>query len=284
MTLRNSGIALFVLILLYLKTNVSAQELSLQVNTGLMNYGGDLRTSFFTFNQSQLTAGANIIYRVNNFGLRAGLTYGNIKADDKFSERNLSFKSVVTEFNFCLEYDFLSADKERKFIPYIFAGIGFYHYNPYTIYNSQKVYLRPLSTEGEGLPVYPDRKVYSLTNFEDPFGMGIKYKLSSNFLIGIEFNSRLLYTDYLDDVSKKYPDKNELFKDRGQLAVDLSFRGDELNPSAPFPQGKTRGNPHQNDNYYTSVITLTYIFPDHALFGNLSGHSKHSLNCPKKVH
>lgn len=271
----------FITVLLFLKTDLNAQKLSVQLNTGLMNYGGDLKTAFFTVDQSQLTAGANIMYSVNHFALRAGLVYGNIQANDKFPERNLSFKSAITEFNFCLEYDFLSADKEHKLIPYVFAGIGFYHYNPYTIFNSQKVYLRPLSTEGEGLSIYPDKKVYQLTNFEDPLGIGVRYRLSSSFLIGIEFNSRLLFTDYLDDVSTRYPDKNELFKAKGQLAVDLSFRGNEIDPTLPFPTVKIRGNPHQNDNYYTSVITLTYVFPDHSLFGNSFGHSRHSLNCPK---
>lgn len=273
---------LFALILLYFE-NVNAQNLCVQLNIGLMNYGGDLRSEFFTFNQSHLTAGANVMYNVNHFTLRTGFAYGNVEANDKFTDRNLSFKSSITEFNFCLEYDFFHAEKDSKLIPYVFAGIGFYHYNPFAIYNSQKVYLRPLSTEGEGLSKYPDRKVYSLTNFEDPFGVGIKYKLSTNFLVGVEFNSRLLFSDYLDDVSKKYPDENELFKAKGQLAVDLSYRGNQTNPTQGFPSGRARGNPHQNDNYYTSIITLTYMFPEGGLFSNGS-HGRHSLNCPRKVH
>ena len=288
MILKNFWVALFVLILLCFKMEVYTQALSLQVNTGLINYGGDLQTKPFTFNQSQLTAGAALIYRVKNFALRAGFNYGNVKADDnktaRFAARNLNFKSAITEGSLCLEYNFFQADPENKFMPYIFAGIGFYHFNPYTFFNSQKVFLRPLSTEGEGLSVYPDRKVYTLTNFEDPFGIGFKYKLSSNFLIGIEFNSRLLYSDYLDDVSTTYPDQSELFKAKGQLAVDLSYRGDEINTSTPYPTGKGRGNPRQNDNYYTSVLTMTYIFPDHGLFGQSSARGRHSINCPKKVH
>ncbi len=287
MNLKKLPFALFILLLTSIENEISAQEFGLQINGGLMNYGGDLQTKLYTFNESQLTAGANLIYQVKNFALRAGFTYGSVHADDKkvdaFANRNLSFKSIITEGSLCLEYDFFSADNDHKLIPYVFAGIGVYHYNPYTTYNSQKVYLQPLGTEGEGLTIYPDRKMYSLTNFEDPLGIGVKYKLSSNFLIGIEFNSRFLYTDYLDDVSKTYPDENELFKERGQLAVDVSFRGDELNPALTYPSGKLRGNSHHNDNYYTSVLTLTYIFSGNSLFKNSFGHSKHSINCPKKV-
>lgn len=287
MILKKILFGLFVLILTWFNKNANAQQLSLQINTGLMNYGGDLQAQFFTFKESKLTAGATVMYQVKNFGLRAGFTYGSVKGNDmdtkQLENRHLNFRSTITEANFCLQYDFFAADKDRKLIPYLFAGIGIYHFNPYTFYNSQKVYLQPLGTEGEGLSIYPERKMYSLTNFEDPFGIGVKYKLSSNLLIGIEFNSRLLYSDYLDDVSKTYPDENELFKGHGQLAVDLSFRGDEIDPAAPYPQGKKRGNPHQNDNYYTSVVTLTYIFSDRALFGNSFGHAGHSINCPKKV-
>jgi hypothetical protein len=288
MNLKKLPFALFILFLTCLKTEIHAQQLGLQINAGLMNYGGDLQTKVYTFNEAELTAGANLLYQVNNFVLRAGFTYGSIQGDDKkiqqFAHRNLNFKSTITEASLCLEYDFFSADKDRKLIPYIFAGIGVYHYNPYTSYNSQKVYLQPLGTEGEGLSIYPHRKIYSLTNLEDPFGVGVKYKLLSNLLIGIEFNSRYLYTDYLDDVSRTYPDENELFKQRGQLAVDVSFRGDEINPGLPYPSGNKRGNPKQNDNYYTSVITLTYLFFGNSLFGNSFGRNKHSLSCPKKVH
>lgn len=278
----------FILLFCLIKTNVHAQ-LGIQINTGLMNYGGDLQRSPYTFNEARLTAGAALTYNINKFVLSAGLVYGNIQADDKkakiYKERNLNFKSAISEFNFCVEYDYMPR-KENKLIPYVFAGVGAYHYNPYTYYDSQKVYLQPLGTEGEGLSIFPDKKLYALTNIEVPLGIGVKYKVSSDLLIGIEFNSRLIFTDYLDDVSDKYPDKNILFKEHGQLAVDLSYRGDELNPGSTFPTGGTRGNPHQNDNFYTSVITFTYIFPNQHLFGNSSGHGRRaaSINCPKKIH
>ena len=287
MSFKNLPFALFILFLTCLKNEIRAQEFGLQINAGLMNYGGDLQSQVYTFNEAKFTAGIGLRYQINKFAVRADFNYGNIEGDDKKSNvmrRNLNFKSTITEGNLCLEYNFFSADKGMKIMPYIFAGIGVYHYNPYTYYNNQKVFLQPLGTEGEGLSIYPNRKIYSLTNFENPFGIGARYSLSSNLLIGVEFNSRFLYTDYLDDVSKKYPDENELFKQHGQLAVDVSFRGDELDPSLPYPSNGTRGNPKHNDNYYTSVITLTYIFSGHSLFGNSFGHNKHSLNCPKKVH
>ena len=277
-----------VLLICLFKVDANAQ-LSFQINTGLMNYGGDLQRNSYTFNQSRLTAGAALLYSFHNFVLRGALSYGGIQADDAKTQvnasRNLNFKSSISEFNACLEYD-IRIHEDSKFIPYVFAGVGVFHFNPYTFYDSKKVFLQPLTTEGEGLSIYPNTKPYALTKREYPLGLGAKYKITNNLLAGIEFNSRIIFTDYLDDVSNDYPDKNILLKERSQLAVDLSFRGDEIHSAATFPAaGKPRGNPKQNDNFYSSVVTLTYTIPQ-PNFGSASAHGRQaaSISCPKKVH
>ena len=275
-----------ILFLCFVTINASAQ-LGMQLNLGLMNYGGDLQSKNYTFNEANFTGGAALIYTINSIVLRAGFNYGGVQASDAetqaFAKRNLSFKTNISEGSFCIEYDY-NPHQEKKIMPYIFAGVGVFHYNPYAIYDSQKVYLQPLGTEGQGLAIYPDRKFYKLTDFEVPLGIGVKYKLSSSFIIGVEFNSRLLFTDYLDDVSNVYPDESELYKARGQLAIDLSFRGNEINSNATFPSaGAPRGNAGQKDNYYSSIVTLTYIFSN-SLFGSPGNRkSLKALNCPKKV-
>lgn len=270
-------------------STVDAQELSLQLNTGLMNYAGDLQPKGFTFSGSQLTGGAAAMVRVNHFVLRAGFNYGDVQGDDKQTinkVRNLNFKSAIAEFNGCLQYDIISPDRDSKIIPYVFAGAGIFHFNPYTYYDSVKVYLQPLGTEGEGLPGTPSRNYYKLTDFEALAGLGFMYKLSSNWKIGLEFCSRFLRTDYLDDVSRSYPNRDKLLSAHGKLAVDVSFRGDELDPNLTFPSGKKRGNPQNNDNYYTSVLTVTYTFSKISLFNSGNGgfgHNRHYLDCPKKL-
>ena len=267
---------------------IHAQQLSLQISPGLMNYGGDLQNKVYTFQQSNFSLGAGVIYSINKISLRARLTYGKIKGDDlhntKFKDRNLSFASNIGEASLTLEYDLHLLDETQKFTPYIFAGVGLFHFNPYTFYDSQKVYLRPVGTEGQGLAAYPDKKLYPLTQFAIPIGIGIKYKISDRIILGLEFSSRFLFTDYIDDVSGKYPDENELFKQRGQRAVDLSFRGNEIDPSLQFPSGKIRGNPNHNDNYYTSSFSFIYVLPQGSLFssGKKSRNYK-SMDCPKNV-
>jgi len=269
--------------------NITFAQLSVQIAPGIMNYGGDIQNKIYTFQEGNFAISGTLIYSFNKFSARAGMTFGKVMGDDLkgtgYETRNLSFNSNITEGSAALQYDLFLLDDNHKITPYAFAGVGVFHFDPYTYYDSQKVYLQPLGTEGQGLPAYPDKKVYSLTQFEIPFGVGVKYKLSERFLIGIEFCSRFLFTDYLDDISTTYPDENELFKGRGQLAVDVSYRGDEFDPSNPYPlEGAARGNPSHNDNYYTTTFTLTYVFSEHSFFNNGSGGKKNkAVNCPKNV-
>ncbi|MEP6465563.1 MAG: DUF6089 family protein [Parafilimonas sp.] len=283
--------ALFFCVIIFISYNpVKAQELSVQISPGIMNYGGDLQAAVYTFQNANFSMAANVIYRVKNFSLKGGVTYGKVKGDDLtntgYKTRNLSFISNIADASLCLQYDLFLMEDNRNFTPYVFAGAGVFHFNPYAIYNSQKVYLQPLGTEGQGLSIYPDKKIYSLTQPEVPFGIGFKYKVSDHVLIGLEFSTRYLFTDYLDDVSGRYPDENELFKQRGQLAVDLSFRANEIDLSLPFPSGQQRGNPKQNDNYYTSTFSFIYVFSKRS--GYNAGSSNHNrkaqrIDCPKRV-
>ncbi|MEO8713188.1 MAG: DUF6089 family protein, partial [Parafilimonas sp.] len=144
-----------------------AQQLSMQISPGLMNYGGDLQNKVYTFQEANFSLSAGVIYSINKISLRSRFTVGKIKGNDlhntKYKNRNLSFASNISEASVTLEYDLHLLDEPQKFTPYIFAGVGLFHFNPYTFYDSQKVYLQPLGTEGQGLAVYPGKKNYSLT-------------------------------------------------------------------------------------------------------------------------
>src|SRR5262249_19248779 len=143
-----------------------------------------------------------------------------VGAADKFNKpslqpRNLSFETQILEWNVLAEYTLLDMDKKR-FSPYVFAGAALYHFNPYTHDSvGNKVYLQPLSTEGEGLPQYPNEKEYSLTQFAVPMGAGVKLRITDNVILAYEIGFRKLFTDYLDDVSNKYVDETILLNARG---------------------------------------------------------------------
>ena len=95
-----------------------------------------------------------------------------------------------------------------------------------------KTFLKPLSTEGQGFQ--PGVKEYKLWQLNIPFGLGAEYSLNEDMRVGIEMGYRKLFTDHLDDVSGNYVDESRLLTARGQTAVDLAYRGDEVG-AGPYP-------------------------------------------------
>jgi hypothetical protein len=159
-----------------------------------------------------------------------------------------------------------------------------YHFDPYTYDTAnQKVYLHPLTTEGQGLPQYG--KPYALTQLAIPFGAGLKFKLTERVILGAEIGLRKLFTDYLDDVSTNYAAASDLLQARGQQAVDLAFRSDELvGGTTNYPEkGTQRGGSSVKDWYYFSGIHLSFRFGNSGSGSNgkRSGGRSSSLGCPK---
>lgn len=260
---------------------ISAQGLHIGIFGGPSAYNGDLADGFFPKKVSNLAAGITVS---KDFGpqarLRGGLTYTVVGGADRYStnagrvQRNLSFETSIIEFSVLGEY-YLFDLAEKRFSPYVFGGGAVFHYNPYAMYgNNQKAYLRPLSTEGQGLPGYG--KKYSLTQPAIPFGGGFKYLLSDKIEIGVELGLRKLFTDYLDDVSTNYADQAELLAAKGQLAVDLSYRGDEVTGGSPaYPaKGYIRGS-KLKDWYYIGGVHLIFN-----LGGGYGGGHKSHMGCP----
>jgi hypothetical protein len=170
----------------------------------------------------------------------------------------------------------------HRFSPYIFAGVAVYHFDPYAYDTSgNKVYLKPLSTEGEGLPQYPDRKLYGLTQLAIPFGAGIKLRISESVVIAYEISFRKLFTDYLDDVSTAYVDETTLLNAKGPKAVEMAYRGGEIKGGDPtYPgDGTKRGGPNAKDWYYTSGIRISIAI--NPIKDNY--YRRGSIDCPPKL-
>ncbi len=272
---------------------LQAQELdkstTLSLFTGAINYQGDLNPNSFKFTHSNFAGGIIIRKPLNRwFTLRAGVTMGKIKADDKWNRdylqiRNLNFTSDIKEAYLGLEVTVLDISSKR-FTPYLYGGIAVFHFNPWTYDNSRtKTYLKPLSTEGQGLPQYPTQKSYNLTQLALPFGGGLKFAVTDGFSIGIEFSQRKTFTDYLDDVSSHYVDRDVLLQAKGAKTVELSFREDELPNGRPlFPAyGEQRGTPSEMDWYY--FFGLTMEFKLNTLGGLFkSNKSVSSQRCPNR--
>lgn len=254
--------------LIFVTSALCAQPVRLHLMAGFANYSGDIQQKRFTLNQSNAVIGAGATYNITDkFALRSDYSFAHLGADDKFNKaslrvRNLNFKTIIQELNLLGEYDILNTS-DHRLTPYIFAGIGVFKFSPYTTDSAgNKVFLVGLSTEGQGLPGYPARKVYKRTQFNIPLGGGVKFALSEDLFVGFEIGVRKLFTDYLDDVSTTYVDRNTLLNQKGQQAVDYAFRGDELKPPLAYPaDGALRGNSKRNDYYYYGQFRISFRMP-----------------------
>jgi len=278
------------LICLIFPVVLSAQErFHFTLFGGFSNYQGDLQQRTVTFDQSNGAFGAGIKYDItSHIAIRSSFNYGRVQGDDKVNKpslqvRNLHFQSRILELNLLGEYTFFDLN-EKRFSPYVFGGIAVFHFNPYTQDTlGNKVFLQPLSTEGQGLPGNADRQPYKLTQFAIPFGAGIKLRINDNTVLGYEFGFRKTFTDYLDDVSKTYVDPVALALERGPKAVEMSYRGGEIKGGNPvYPaDGTMRGGSKLKDWYYFTGITLSVGINrgNNSLFGN--GDRKSRPDCPK---
>jgi len=233
-------------------------------------------------------------------GLRASLNYGRIEGDDGLIKgkggdeetrlaRNLSFRSTILEATIMAEVYptvFLEEDPDDvtgRLRPYGVIGLGAFHFNPQTNVRSSTgddiwVDLKPLHTEGEGFSEYPDRKNYSLTQMNIPMGVGIKYYVSQNFNISFEIIHRKTFTDYIDDVSTRFVDPalftKYLSPSQAALASQLSNRSPQRGINTAYAPGAKRGDPKQNDAYFTAGFKLAFRI------NNGSDRWRNSTHCP----
>lgn len=229
-------------------------------------YIGDLNPMGH-FNQFTKPAGG-LVFRYNfnpRLSARANLLFGAIEGDDSFSDspaqqqRNLYFKSNISELSTQLEFNFLDyaiGDEKHEFTPYIFGGLAGFVFKPQAKVNNNWVDLQPLGTEGQGLPGASTKKKYKLMQISLPFGVGVKANLSKNIGVSIEWGMRKTFTDYLDDVSTTYYDPIKLAAKRGALAAQLSDPSIGTDPQYGNV-GRQRGNPTTTDWYSFAGIALT---------------------------
>jgi len=221
-------------------------------------------------------------YRALKFlAFRADFNYMRVYGSDELTKepvrnnRNLSFRSPITEISALIEvtsqittignrYHIKKTLKRRykssnQYV-YGFIGIGAFLFNPQALYNGSWVDLQPLSTEGQGLPGGP--KQYRKVSTCIPFGLGYRLSISRKLTIGLEYNFRKTFTDYIDDVSGVYYDKNLLLQYKGPVAVALSDPSKGDIPGATSPNadgtGAQRGD-IQRDSYMCIELKIGYF-------------------------
>ncbi len=186
---------------------------------GAMYYTGDLARNWVISNTG--FAGM-ILLRTNvndHISLRIAYTGGNAKGNDTNKPvdafavaRASSFSIFVSEFSGSFEYYFLDYRSKRAAVnwsPYFHGGLGVF-----------------------GMIGHKNKNAtFSTVQLALPLGIGVKYQPVKQWAIGIEFGARVLFFDYLDNISE----------------------GDVFNKDYQY------GNKYDNDNYYYVGITVSKI-------------------------
>ena len=242
------------------------QEGEFGITGGLSHYFGDLDNNA-DLSHPNIAFGAYFRRQFGNYtALRLSGNYAFLAYSDAYSNnvyqqrRNLSFNTNIFEvtlqgdFNF---FKFIPTDRAHAFTPYATVGLGFFSYNPYAFYQNQKVYLRPLHTEGETF--YEGRKEYGTIAMCFPIGFGVKYAITDQFNLSFEVTQRFTTTDYIDDVSKTYIGINNFPSTAGGKSLAGIMQDRSFETGTPIGiEGRQRGFSKQNDQYATAVLGISF--------------------------
>lgn len=217
------------------------------MGVGGMYYQGDLKeTAIPDFRTVKLCYGGGIHYQPGDFiGFDLNYLRGKLEGDDKYAlsaskrNRNLRFLTKIDDISLRVTVNFLS-EYPNSFVPYAIAGVGVFHFNPMR----DGVALQPVGTEGQGIPGYP--APYSLWQVNFPLGLGVKYMFGCRFGVKLEAVYHKLLTDYLDDVSDKYPDPSVLSAQAAYLSDPNIVPDNRVN----------RGNPAFKDSWIDLNLSL----------------------------
>jgi hypothetical protein len=270
----------------YWKTH--RQELSF--GFGISNFLGELggrneigAPFVWDLELSQTRPAASFSYRYHiarKQALRLGFSYGVMAGNDNLTaepfrmNRNLNFKSDLFELQLVYElhlyreelghvYDLrgVKGTKSSRVGLYFFAGVGVFNFNPQAQLNNAWVDLKPLGTEGQGLPGGAEE--YSTTQVCIPMGFGLRKALNKQWSVGIELQYTKTFTDYIDDVSGVYYYGADPLNPDDVRTPSSELAGFLADPSLNLIAGQTtrgqqRGDPDDLDAYLFFKAQLHY--------------------------
>ena len=246
--------------------NEFVQEGEFGITAGAAHYFGDLNNRS-RINRPKLAIGGFIRKQFGDYtavrlsGHFARLGYSDIYSSNEYDlRRNLSFNTNIFElalqgdFNF---FKFNPADPEYTFTPYATLGVGVFNYNPYAYYKNQKVFLRPLHTEGQTF--YKNRKEYGSMALCFPIGFGVKYALNDRINVSFEITHRFTTTDYLDDVSTTYVGADKFPSTSGGKSIAGIMQDRSFEVGTPIGiEGRQRGFSKQKDQYTIAEVGISF--------------------------
>ena len=222
-------------------------------------------------------------YAMSKLAIRGNLCVSKVSGDDALTEeffrnnRNLNFESMIIEGGLFMEVHlkhertgnrynlrspagrYLGMKNPIGIGIYMFTGVSGFYFNPVgQSPDGIKYKLKPLKTEGQGLPGGADP--YSGISAAIPVGFGFRKAFSGNAGLKFEASYRFTFTDYIDDVSTVYYNNDalaSLVSPTAAMMADPS-KGGVLPwlPSLTYTEtGYQRGNEADNDGYM--FVTLS---------------------------
>lgn len=220
-----------------------------------------------------------------NFNVHTSFNYLLVAGNDKLTtepfrnNRNLNFKSNIFELAVRFELSLFKSkvghrygikktlsrrhkSNTKEFI--FFVGVGGFYFNPKGKNPISGAYenLYALHTEGQGLPNGPTQ--YKRVALSIPMGVAYRVTINKLWCVGVEFNYRKTFTDYIDDVSGTYYDKAALKDAYGPISVLMADPSLGDIPGATSPNGDGTGaqrGDKEKDAFMSLQITVGRFFP-----------------------
>jgi len=201
------------------------------------------------------------------------LQYGILKGDDALTQepsrhyRNLLVRTHLIEFSQHLEFIIFNKEnfgkrykiyglkgmRNKNTLVYLFSGFSLFAYIPQGPGDGGWTNLRPLHTEGQGLPGGPNQ--YKLVNYGIPFGLGCKIGIDALWRLSFELSYTKTFTDYLDDVSGVYYDNAAIESAYGSTSAYFADPSSGEFATWTDP-GEMRGDSKQKDAYFFFNVSI----------------------------
>lgn len=274
---------------------------------GVANYFGDIGGYHherrdgpldIRFEQTNWTLGAYTRYNLSRLlTIKAEFNAARVRGADHLSSnparaaRNLSFRNLIMELGIRPELTIFHDNDvggrgyyNPEFRLYVFVGIAGIYHNPQGSMDGENWEdLQDFNTEGRNQP-------YSNFALAIPKGIGLYFTHQKKHRFGWEIGWRTTFTDYLDDVSDRYGNPDEMseegaaYSNRSSLdhihqvnaqaeAEGLdpvpaesfeisSVTGENIHHHIVETQGvaQKRGDPTHNDSYIFTQFSYGYLF------------------------
>lgn len=226
-----------------------AQDWSFAVGPGISSYIGDVSEQ--RLSAPGFTLNAEAWYYLNdNFQLKSGLSFYNLRGNDPDTTRLRSFRANNLEVYTSAMYYF----KRGVFTPFAYLGIGFTTNNPMGQSQIGEWNLRNIEPEAASVP--------GLVGIV-PFGVGLEYEITPVLALVADLSLRYALSDQLDAVSKELIQVDQLGAEALEYHQSLSTYITRQVNEEPAIRG---GDPSNNDMY--GMFTLKVKFtPSASILG-----------------